>query len=111
MKLPELPIVDVEHTENEKNRLTEGEKIPYSGFTSGFALDRPIQRVCTGGAKRGLSTLFCISDIGHAAWRPSQGNFYLAQKWSESYPQIVALAVVKADEPQAYLEPSCARFA
>jgi hypothetical protein len=49
-------------------------------------------------------------DIGHAAWRPSQGNFYLAQKWSESYPQIVALAVVKADEPQAYRKPSCARF-
>jgi hypothetical protein len=31
-----------------------------------------------------------------AAWCRSQSNFYLeAQKWSESYPQIVVRAVVK----------------
>ncbi|HJY90233.1 MAG TPA: hypothetical protein VJ255_08140 [Candidatus Acidoferrum sp.] len=62
---------DGEQTENEKNRLTEGEKIPYSGFTSGFALDRPIQPVCTGGAKQSIHAFlyFSISAMRHGVRR------------------------------------------
>jgi len=47
----------------------------------------------------GLSAVYprfsVFFDIGHAACRPSQGNFYLTQKWSESYHRLLRLPVLK----------------